>query len=294
MAPNASILLVEANSSSNSDLLAAVDYAAAHANVVSMSWGGSEFSSETNLSQYESHFIHPGVVFVASSGDSGRRPEWPAISPNIVAVGGTTLQVDAGGNYLGETSWSGSTGGLSSYESQPAYQKGVVTQSSTKRANPDVAYNANPNVGFAVYDSTTYHPSYPSTRNGQYGWFEVGGTSAGAPQWAALLAIANQGRSAANKSPINATDPQEVLKVLYANSPGAERHHERDQYRKAEVLGGRGLRPGHGPGHAEGKPGGVGPGQRGHDGHASESTDRTDGHRHSRRADHPDLELDTQ
>ena len=67
MAPGASIMLVEASSDSNSDLLAGVQYAAAHANVVSMSWGGSEFAGETAYdTQY---FDQAGVTFVASSGD---------------------------------------------------------------------------------------------------------------------------------------------------------------------------------------------------------------------------------
>jgi hypothetical protein len=74
VAPKATILLVEANSNSYSDLLAAVDYASAHASVVSMSWGGGEFSAETS-SSYDGHFSnHPGVTFVAASGDSGKPP----------------------------------------------------------------------------------------------------------------------------------------------------------------------------------------------------------------------------
>ncbi len=182
MAPNASILLVEANSSSNSDLLAAVDYAAAHANVVSMSWGGGEFPLETS-SQYESHFIHAGVVFVAASGDNGAPAEWPTVSPNVIAVGGTTLKLNTDSTWKNETGWSGSGGGISAYEPQPSYQSGVVTQSSTRRTNPDVSYNADPSVGFAVYDSTTYKPDYPSSSGAQYGWSWLGGTSVGAPQW---------------------------------------------------------------------------------------------------------------
>ncbi len=187
IAPGANILLVEANSSSLSDLLSAVNYAKQQAGVatVSMSWGTSEFSGET---AYDSAFTtsagHSGVTFVASSGDSGSPAGWPAISPNVLSVGGTTLNL-SGSNYSSETAWSGSTGGTSAFESEPSYQTGV--QSTGRRTNPDVAYDASPNTGVAVYDSLA--------TGGQSGWFQVGGTSAGAPQWAALIAVADQGRA---------------------------------------------------------------------------------------------------
>src|SRR6185437_8466068 len=91
---------------------------------------------------------------------------------------------DVNGNYLGETAWSGSGGGISLYESQPSYQRGVVTQTSSYRTVPDVAYNGSSISPFAVYDTSSYG-----------GWLQVYGTSAGAPQWASLIAIANQGRA---------------------------------------------------------------------------------------------------
>jgi hypothetical protein len=188
MAPKANLLLVEASSASLGNLLTAVSYASKHADVVSMSWGTSEFSSETS---YDSYFSSPGVTFVAASGDSGT-PLWPAVSPNVLGVGGTTLTLaNSSGTYGSETGWSGSGGGVSQFESQPTYQSasGLVTQSNTNRTSPDVSYNADPNSGVAVYDSISY--------SGQSGWFQVGGTSAGAPQWAALVAVADQGRQLA-------------------------------------------------------------------------------------------------
>jgi subtilase family serine protease len=189
MAPGANILLVEANSSGDADLLTAVDYARRQPGVavVSMSWGGGEWPTE---SLYDSYFTtvagHSGVTFVASTGDSGSSgaPEFSSVSPNVIAVGGTALSLDKAGNYLSETGWSGSGGGISAYEAQPAYQKGVVTQSSTMRAVPDVAYNASSTSPYAVYDSSQAS-----------GWLQVYGTSAGAPQWSALIAIADQGRA---------------------------------------------------------------------------------------------------
>ncbi len=200
MAPGAKILLVEANSSNESDLLAGVSYAAQNANVVSMSWGGGEFSGETS---YDSTFSVPGVAFVASSGDAGAPVSWPAASPNVLAVGGTALTLNANGSYGSETGWSGSGGGISAYESMPSYQASANTGASN-RSNPDVAYNASPNTGFAVYDSY---------QNG--GWTQVGGTSAGAPQWAAILAIADQGRALAGLPALNSTNAQEVMTELY-------------------------------------------------------------------------------
>jgi subtilase family serine protease len=197
IAPQAKIFLVEAASSSFTDLLQAVDVAVQNgASVVSMSWGGGESLLETT---FDTHFAVNGVTFVASSGDSGSGVEYPAASPDVVGVGGTTLNVDSGGNYISETSWSGSGGGQSAYENEPTYQAGyaIPNDPNKVRGVPDVAYDADPNTGFAVYDSIRY--------KGQKGWFQVGGTSAGAPQWSALLAIANSMRVANGKGTLSAT-----------------------------------------------------------------------------------------
>jgi hypothetical protein len=177
MAPAANLLLVEANSSSLADLLTAVDTAASYPGVavVSMSWGSSEFSSETS---YDSNFTTHGVTFVASSGDSGGVVEWPAASPNVLSVGGTTLSLNSNNTWKSETAWSGSGGGVSSYEPSPSYQSGMGYP---RRATPDVSYDANPNTGLYIYDTYGYG-----------GVMGVGGTSAGAPQWAALVAIADE------------------------------------------------------------------------------------------------------
>ncbi len=185
IAPGAKILLVESASNSFSSLLGAVDYAVGQgAHVVSMSWGSSgEFSTETS---YDSHFTATGVTFTASSGDNGAGVIYPAASPYVTAVGGTNLPLDASGNLTGaESAWSGSGGGVSLYEARPAYQNGF--NGNGGRGVPDVSYNADPNTGVAVYDSTSYF--------GQTGWFVIGGTSAGAPQWAGLVAIADSLRS---------------------------------------------------------------------------------------------------
>ena len=144
-----------------------------------------------------------------------------------MAVGGTTLGLNTDNTWKIETSWGGSSSGISAYEPQPSYQSSVVSQSKTKRTNPDVSYDANPNTGLAVYDSTISEPDYPSSSGAEYGWSEFGGTSVGAPQWAALSAIADQGRNLVGESPIDANDPQEALKIFYASSRGVPRHHDR-------------------------------------------------------------------
>jgi hypothetical protein len=205
MAPGANILLVEATNNSYANLFTAVNYAAnSGASAVSLSWGSGEFFGETS---FDATFAAAsGVSFLVSSGDNGAPGGYPAYSPYVVAVGGTRLTADSQGNYISETGWSGSGGGISTQEGQPAYQQGTVTQSSTQRTIPDVAYNADPGTGVYVYDSY----------NG--GWYSVGGTSAGAPQWAALVAIANQGRNLNGLPPLGSSPSQgsqEVLTDLY-------------------------------------------------------------------------------
>jgi hypothetical protein len=140
---------------------------------------------------------------------------YPAVSPNVLAVGGTTLSLN-GGTYSSESGWSGSTGGFSgydsywwSYESQPSYQNAALQASGLNygvRTTPDVSFNADPNSGVSVYDSTPY--------SGQSGWFQVGGTSAAAPAWSGLIAITNQGLATARKAPLSGTQAQTQLYSL--------------------------------------------------------------------------------
>jgi subtilase family serine protease len=188
IAPRANIILYEANSSSYNDLIVAAANTARNnpnVTVVSMSFGGGEFSSETSLDSYfTTPTGHSGVSFVASTGDSGAPGGYPAYSPNVIAVGGTTLSVDSSGNYLGETAWSSGGGGVSTLEAEPSYQSGF--QGTGKRSTPDVAMDADPNSGVAVYDSYDFGTATP--------WAQMGGTSLSAPMFGGILAIANQGR----------------------------------------------------------------------------------------------------
>ena len=214
IAPGAAILLVEANSASASDLMAAVNTARHAPGVVavSLSWGTAEFNGE---SSYDSYFTtpagHNGVTFVAASGDSGAGVDYPAASPNVVSVGGTSLSL-SGGGYGSESAWSGSGGGFSTQEAEPAYQKGVVSPASTGRATPDVAFDADPNTGVAVYDS------YDVTGGSGSGWEVYGGSSAAAPQWAVLVALADQGRIQNGLTSLDG--PSQTLPLLYSMPAG--------------------------------------------------------------------------
>ncbi len=174
---NCNILLVEASSNSLADLGAAENEAVKlGADVVSNSWGAGEYSSET--SDESTYFHHPGVAITASAGDSGYGVEFPAASQYVTAVGGTTLTVNGDGSYGGETVWSGTGSGCSQYEPKPLWQH----DSCAHRTVNDVAADADPKTGAAVFDSVPYHY--------QSGWFQVGGTSLASPLIAAVYALA--------------------------------------------------------------------------------------------------------
>ena len=220
IAPGAQIILVEANSQSLSDLMASVATAASQpgVSVVSMSWGFPEGQAvfAADEAAYDSVFDVPGVTFVASTGDFGAAdPEYPSFSPNVVAVGGTSLTLNADGSYNSETGWGyysdaagaliASGGGISLYEPEPAYQAGV--QSTGGRTTPDVSFVADPATGAWIADPYNLGPSNP---------FEiVGGTSLSAPAWAGLVALVNQGRAAVGESTLNSTSPTDTQQALY-------------------------------------------------------------------------------
>jgi subtilase family serine protease len=185
IAPGADILLVEAAQGEFADLLPAVDRVVdGGARVVAMSWGSLEFADEL---AFDEHFKRPGITFVASAGDAGNGVTYPASSPYVVAVGGTSLRLDGQGAVVAEDAWVGSGGGVSAYEPEPAYQTRYgLPKTDGRRALPDVAYSADAHFGFPVYNSASHY--------GRGGWFRLGGTSAGVPQWAAIVALANQRR----------------------------------------------------------------------------------------------------
>jgi subtilase family serine protease len=188
--PNCKILLVEAKSASLADLGTAVNYAAKHANVVSNSYGASEFSGE--VAEDAAYYDHPGVVITASAGDSGYGVEYPAASPDVTAVGGTSLtKASTTSRGWSETVWSGTGSGCSAYESNPGWQPSTTTCG--KRTVADVSADANPNTGVAVYDSY-----------GQSGWLVFGGTSVASPIIASIYALAGNANTVTAGSLYNA------------------------------------------------------------------------------------------
>ena len=210
IAPGAKLDLVEANSNSDADLTQAAVASAASlpgVSVVSMSFGGPEDASFDPGAN--SIFVKAGVTFCASTGDNGSgnngsNAGYPSYSPNVVAVGGTSLTINSDGSYGGETGWSGSGGGTSTVEAEPAYQQGA--QSTGQRTVPDVAFLADPNTGVDVVD--TFGNSGDPLQ-------QVGGTSLACPMWAATIATANQGRVSAGLSTLNTGGPTETQTALY-------------------------------------------------------------------------------
>jgi len=228
MAPQAKILLIEAKSGTGADLLAAVDYATARKDVVavSMSWGGAEFDGETDL---DAHFA-TSTVYFASSGDDGAGVSWPAVSPKVISVGGTSLFVTSSTHpIVHETAWSGSGGGVSAFEKQPAYQTGYsIPRAKGMRAVPDVSFNADPQTGYPVFRSTG-----KTVTKSTKGWYVLGGTSAGAPQWAGIQALAQTVSLPKIYSDKAATSTQKYFRDITSGSNGtctyfcdARRHYD--------------------------------------------------------------------
>jgi subtilase family serine protease len=179
--PHCKLLLVEATSNKTSSLTAAEAYAATHGTVVSNSWGSNEFSREGS---YDANFEHQGVPITVSSGDNGYGVQWPASSPYVTAVGGTTLTLNGDNTRSSESVWSGAGSGCSAYESKPTWQ---LDSACAARTVSDVSADADPSTGASVYDSYGYQY--------QSGWFVEGGTSLSAPLIAAVYALAGNGSS---------------------------------------------------------------------------------------------------
>ena len=227
IAPGAQIIVVEADSQSLSDLMSAVATAAQQpgVSVVSMSWGfaeGPDVSAQDEAT-YDPYFTtpagHTGVTFVASTGDNGAAvPEYPSVSPNVVAVGGTSLTLNADNSYQSEMGWGynssslgefvGSGGGISQYESEPVYQQGV--QSTGSRTSAGRVVRGRPGhrrVVSLFVQPRSRQPEGVGLRDESVG-AGVGG-SAGA---------ADQGRVATGEATLGTVGPTEAQTALYGLS----------------------------------------------------------------------------
>jgi len=194
MAPNAQIILVEAASASSADLykaemVAAGLVAAGGGGEVSNSWSGGEYSTE--LADEATYFSTSGVVYFASTGDSGlNNIGVPAVFANVVAAGGSSIKRKTG-NFSAEQYWTGGGGGTSKYEPLPSYQTGVSGITGSKREIPDFSSDADPASGPAMYDA--------DAGNGfSGGWIQVGGTSVSSPFLAGVVNAAGSFATSTN------------------------------------------------------------------------------------------------
>jgi subtilase family serine protease len=211
--PLCKIDLVEADNDSGDGLYIAEQTAATTlgAKYISNSWGGSESSTDTS---YDSeYFGQSGVVYTASAGDSAYSGGviYPATSPNVVSVGGTSLDTSSNSRGWTESVWDtssteGTGSGCSAYEPQPSWQSAIslIKSACSFRVDNDVAADADPNTGAAIYD----------TSNDNGGWNEVGGTSESSPIIASVFALAgndgNGGNNAADSIYTHTSDLYEV------------------------------------------------------------------------------------
>lgn len=223
LAPQANIILFEANSNSFADLLTAVATASEapyNASVVSMSWGGSDSPGESEYDTYFCNIVNSAgqpVTNVAATGDGGHGTIYPSTSPCVVAAGGTTLATLTAAplanplalDYGSESAWSGSGGGIScsGCETEPSFQIQACAPYSPNglRCVPDIASDANPGTGVPVYDTYSYG-----------GWVQVGGTSVATPDWGSFFTLVNSQRVLNGLPTLSMADPD--LYNLYYNS----------------------------------------------------------------------------
>ena len=206
MAPDATIVLVEADSSGNSDLFTGVQVASNEVlcastscpdggsgkGEVSMSWGGSEIRTESTSDGY---MTTPGVSYFAASGDSGGKVNYPSASPNVVSCGGTSILRDSTtGAFVTEEGWSRSGGGGSKYEPRPSFQDVIVSIVGAERGTPDLSSDADPYSGVWVYDTTPC--------GGMSGWMVFGGTSVATPSLAGIVNLAGHFNGASEQGTI--------------------------------------------------------------------------------------------
>jgi subtilase family serine protease len=176
--PHCHILLVEATNARSTNLATAVNTASSlGANAISNSYGTKD---SKRLLREDGDYDHPGIAVTAASGDNGYGVNFPASSPFVTAVGGTTLSRASDARGWFETAWSGSGSGCSRFETKPVWQ---TDRGCTGRTVVDVSAVADPDTGVAVYD--TYYK-----RGSNHGWTVFGGTSVASPLVVSVYALA--------------------------------------------------------------------------------------------------------
>jgi subtilase family serine protease len=156
------------------------------------------WAQEAALDIEWAHAMAPNAK-IASSGDTGGVNGYPSVSPYVVSAGGTSVKLNANGSLNSETGWSGSGGGPSKYEPVPVWQSGLPNADPTHRSAPDFSFDADPNTGVSVYDSTSCQ--------GLSGWLVFAGTSVSSPSLAGVVNLAGH----------NYTNPTQELTVIYSN-----------------------------------------------------------------------------
>jgi len=194
MCPNCKILLVQTRDSYLNNLAAGVNAAyRLGAKAISNSYGG----GETGTASYETAYNHPGVAITVSSGDYGYGVQFPASSPHVTAVGGTSLSRSSSTRGWNETVWNGAGSGCSKVYAKPTWQKDALC---ARRTVADVSAVANPSTGVAVYGPTSSSAS---------GWMIFGGTSVAAPVIAGIYGV-NGTADASNASLYGSTSHFDV------------------------------------------------------------------------------------
>ena len=203
--------------------------------VISVSWGDCEKNMGQQEVNQENQFFQQaaaqGQTILIASGDSGSascfqlqgggfdtslNADDPAAQPYVTAVGGTNLTLKSDNSYQSETVWNGGFlggaggGGLSQFWKQPSWQTGPGVQnqySNGMRETPDVSLDADPATGYPVYCTAGSNCTGGGVTGGSSGWLTVGGTSAAAPMWAAMVALANQQAAKAGKNTLGFLNP---------------------------------------------------------------------------------------
>jgi subtilase family serine protease len=215
--------------------------------VVSVSWGDCETNTAQQEAQQENTFFQEaaaqGQTILVAAGDSGSETCWqqnydpsliaddPAAQPYVTGVGGTTLTLNSDNSRASESVWNdgffggAGGGGLSQYWKQPSWQTGPGTNGSYAngmRQTPDVSLDADPATGYPIYCTAGANCNGSSGLGGG-GWLTVGGTSAAAPMWAAMIALANEQAAKVGKGHMGFLNP-----ALYEIGGGS--HYQKDIY----------------------------------------------------------------